>query len=65
MPMSDLFVTKQLDGHAAMFLRFAGRDNFVIEINGAERTVSRELWRALPHRDVSKVEEPSKVNSTD
>jgi hypothetical protein len=62
--MSDLFVIKQLDGYAATFLRFAGPDNFVIEIDGAERTVSREFWRALPHHDVSKVEEPSKVNST-
>jgi hypothetical protein len=62
MPMSDLFVTKQLDGHAATFLRFAGPDNFVIEVNGAERIVSREFWRALPYRDAS--QEPSKVTLT-
>jgi hypothetical protein len=49
--MSDLFVTKQLDGYAATFLRFVGPDNFVIEVNGAERTVSREFWRALRYRD--------------
>jgi hypothetical protein len=59
--MSDLSVTKQLDAHAATFLRFAGPDHFV---NGAEQTVSREFWRALPHRDASKVDEPSKVTLT-
>jgi hypothetical protein len=51
--MSDLFVTKQLDGNSATFLRFAGPDNFVIEVNGAERTVSREFWRLLPPRDAN------------
>jgi hypothetical protein len=60
--MSDLCVIKQLDGYAAMFLRFAGPDNFVIEVNGAERTVSREFWRALPHRDASKVERTFESN---
>jgi hypothetical protein len=50
--MSDLIVTKQLDGYAATFLRFEGADKFVIAVNGAERTVSREFWRTLPHRDV-------------
>jgi hypothetical protein len=64
MPMSDLTVTKQLDEHAATFLRFAGPDNFVIEVNGAERIISREFWRALPHRDASEVQEPSKVTLT-
>jgi hypothetical protein len=59
--MSDLFVTKQLDGYAATFLRFAGPDNIVIEVNGADRTVSREFWRDLPLRDASNVEEASKV----
>jgi hypothetical protein len=59
--MSDLFVIKQLDGYIAKFIRFAGPDNFVIEVNGAERTVSREFWRAIPNLDPSKAEEPSKV----
>ena len=45
--MSDLFVTKQLDGYTAKFIRFAGPDKFVIEVNGAEQTVTREFWRAL------------------
>jgi hypothetical protein len=38
--MSDLFAVKQVDGYAAKFARFAGPDNFVIEVNGAERTVT-------------------------
>jgi hypothetical protein len=62
--MSDLFVTKQVDGYPANFIRFAGPENFVIEVNGAERTVTREFWRDLPHRDAAKVEEPSKVTLT-
>jgi hypothetical protein len=49
--MSDLFVIKQLDGYPATFLRFAGPELFVIEINGAERTVSREFWQSLPKRE--------------
>jgi hypothetical protein len=38
--MSDLFTTKQVDGYSAKFIRFAGPENFVIEVNGAERTVT-------------------------
>ena len=53
--MSDLFTTKQVDGYSAKFIRFAGPENFVIEVNGAERTVTREFWRNLPHLDASKV----------
>jgi len=58
--MSDLFVTKQLDGYTAKFIRFAGPDHFVIEVNGSERTVTREFWRALPLPDAN-IAEPSKV----
>ena len=46
--MSDLFLTKQLDGYAATFARFKGPDAFVIEVNGEYRTVTREFWRSLP-----------------
>lgn len=50
--MSDLFVTKQLDGYAATFARFEGPDRFVIEVNGEYRSVTREFWRTLPiYRD--------------
>jgi hypothetical protein len=45
--MSHLLLAKQLDGYAATFVRFAGSENFVIEVNGAERTVSREFWHSL------------------
>jgi hypothetical protein len=54
--MSDLFATKQVDGYPAKFIRFAGPENFVIEVNGAERIVTREIWRNLPHLDATKVE---------
>jgi hypothetical protein len=46
--MSHLFLAKMLDGHAATFVRFEGADKFVIEVNGAERTISRDIWRLLP-----------------
>jgi hypothetical protein len=46
--MSDLFLTKQLDGYAATFARFDGPSTFVIEVNGEYRTVTREFWRSLP-----------------
>jgi len=61
--MSDLFVIKQLDGYTAKFVRFAGPDNFVIEVNGAERTVTREFWRTLPHHDAIAAD-PSKTTLT-
>jgi hypothetical protein len=53
--MSDLFTTKQVDGYLAKFIRFSGPEKFVIEVNGAEQTVTREFWRNLPHLDASKV----------
>ena len=59
--MADLFAIKQVDGYPAKFIRFAGPDNFVIEVNGAERTVTREYWRGIPNLDPGKVEGPSKV----
>jgi hypothetical protein len=45
--MSDLGVTKHMDGNAAKFLRFAGPENLIIEVNGTEQTVTREFWRAI------------------
>jgi hypothetical protein len=53
--MSDhLGVTKQIDGCTAKFLRFAGPDNLVIEVNGAERVVTREFCKALPLLETNK-----------
>jgi hypothetical protein len=63
--MSYLFVIKQLDGYTAKFIRFAGPENFVIEVNGVERIVTREFWRGIPNLDPSKVEEPSKETLSD
>jgi hypothetical protein len=60
--MSDLFAIKQLDGNAARFTRFAGPDNFVIEVNGAERTVTREFWRGLPNIDSSSLLQDTRAN---
>jgi hypothetical protein len=46
--MSDLLLTKQLNGYAATFARFDGPNKFVIEVNGEYHTVTRESWQALP-----------------
>jgi hypothetical protein len=32
------------------FLRFAGPEKFVVQVNGVERTISRDDWDALPVR---------------
>ena len=61
--MSDLFATKQADGYPAKFVRFAGPDNFIIEVNGAERIVTREYWRTLL-RETGIMESPSKAAGT-
>jgi hypothetical protein len=51
--MSHLFLTKELDGYAVTFLRFAGPENFIVQVNGVERTVSRDEWAALPVRPLA------------
>jgi hypothetical protein len=51
--MSDLYTTKRVDGYPAKFIRFAGPENFVIEVNGAERIVTRDVWGKLPQVDAS------------
>ena len=51
--MSHLFLTKELDGYAVTFVRFAGPDSFIVEVNGVERTISREAWLALPKRQLA------------
>ena len=63
--MSDLFATKRMEGFSAKFVRFAGPDNFVIEVNGTERTVTRKFWQTLPDRHASTVEERLNVASPD
>jgi len=56
--MSHLFMIKELDGYAATFLRFDGPDKFIIEVNGVERTISRDAWRALPERAPAEHDRP-------
>jgi hypothetical protein len=46
--MSDLFLTKEVDGYAATFARFASPDEIIIEVNGEYRTVTRDFWQDLP-----------------
>jgi hypothetical protein len=48
--MSHLSLIKDLDGRAVTFLRFEGPDRFVVQVDGVERTISRDTWRDLPER---------------
>jgi hypothetical protein len=57
--MSDICMIKRLDGAPAIFLRFAGPDYVVIEVNRVERIVSRDFWADLPPQDVKSVAEPT------
>ena len=41
-------VTERMDGRPAKFLRFLGPDQLVTDLNAAERTITRECWRAIP-----------------
>jgi hypothetical protein len=48
-----LFLTKELDGYAVTFVRFDGPERFIVQVNGVERTISRDEWRALPERQLA------------
>ena len=59
--MSHLFAIKQLNGRKTIFLRFAGPDHFLIEVNGAERIVTREFWEGLPLLSPTDLSNPDKL----
>jgi hypothetical protein len=46
--MSDFWAIKRLDGCPAIFLRFAGPDYVVVEVNRTEQILSRKTWADLP-----------------
>ena len=48
-----LMLTKELDGYAATFVRFDGPERFIVQVNGVERTISRDERTALPERPTS------------
>jgi hypothetical protein len=52
--MSSPFLPKLLDGKEATFLRLEGSDQFVVEVEGEERMVSRDEWRSLPDQTPTK-----------
>lgn len=56
--MSHLFLTKELDGYAVTFLRFDGPERFIVQVNGVERTISRDVWMALPERPLTEHDKP-------
>jgi len=49
--VAGILLAKLLDGHFASFVRAEG-DFFVVNVNGQERTISRDAWRLLPEKQV-------------
>jgi hypothetical protein len=45
--LPDVLLPKLLDGYPAAFERSEGLNDFVVRVNGAHRTISREEWRSL------------------
>jgi hypothetical protein len=53
--MSDLGSIKNIDGSAAKFIRFAGADMLVIEVNGNETTVTKLFWYGIADFEQNKM----------
>jgi hypothetical protein len=49
--VSQLFLAKELDGAVATFLRFDGEE-FIVQVNGVERSIPRDVWQTLPERRI-------------
>jgi hypothetical protein len=49
--VSQLFLAKELNGEVATFLRFDG-ETFIVQVNGVERSIPRDVWRELPERRI-------------
>lgn len=47
--MAGILLAKIWDGDFASFVRSDG-ENFVVSVNGRERTISRDVWRLLPEQ---------------
>jgi hypothetical protein len=60
--MSDYCAIKRLDGCPAIFLRFAGPDYVVIEVNRMERIVRKDFWTSLLSRDKNPAGEPTVIS---
>jgi hypothetical protein len=45
--LPDVLLPKLLDGYPATFERSEGLNDFVVRVNGADRTISREAWCSL------------------
>jgi hypothetical protein len=43
----ELFLAKDLNGRPASFVRFEGSDDFIVQVDGIERAISRDHWRSL------------------
>ena len=56
--LPDVLLPKLLDGYPATFERSEGLNDFVVRVNGADRTISREAWRSLLDLTRSAVDRP-------
>ena len=56
--LPDVLLPKLLDGYPATFERSEGLNDFVVRVNGADRTISREAWRSLLDQTRSAVDQP-------
>jgi hypothetical protein len=56
--LPDVLLPKLLDGYPATFERSEGLNDFVVRVNGADRTISREAWRSLLDLTRSAVDQP-------
>jgi hypothetical protein len=56
--LPDVLLPKLLDGYPATFERSEGLNDFVVRVNGADRTISREAWRSLLDHTRSPVDQP-------
>jgi hypothetical protein len=60
--LPDVLLPKLLDGYPATFERSEGLNDFVVRVNGADRTISREAWRSLLDQTRSAVDQPKPQN---
>ena len=56
--LPDVLLPKLLDGYPATFERSEGLNDFVVRVNGADRTISREAWGSLLDQTRSAVDQP-------
>jgi hypothetical protein len=49
--VAEILLAKHLNGELASFFR-SDDELFVVNVNGQERTISRDAWRLLPEQQI-------------